>query len=394
MKFSFLFVIIAVVGIVAISGCTQQGAPVTTKSPTTTSVSSPTPSSLTTPTQTTTAGLSLTSSAFSHNGDIPVKYTCDGGDVSPPLKISGVPATAKSLALIVDDPDAVDVAGKVWDHWVVFNIDPSTIEIGENQKVGTPGSTSSGISKYEGPCPPAQHSYSFRLYTLDKTLDLQEGATKTQVESAMQGSILAQTELIGKYGGGTSPSPTSTGFDSTPFISSSKLSPSNPGVNETFILELTAEDDQSVRQFTWTSSKPLLQGQTGYFDCGLQKTCTAKLELAALEQGDQKITVYAVDSFGKQSSESNFNLNVGPPRVAGSLTPTASPTNTTSPTTSVTTAPEDGCNSNSDCGYKQRCSAGSCIDVDCTTDSQCSGCKRCSSYSCVSCGKGPYGCYC
>ncbi len=395
MKLSLLFVILAVAGVVAISGCTQQGIPVTTKSPTTTSASSsPTSSSVTSPTQTTT-GLSLTSSAFSSNGNIPVKYTCDGEDASPPLQVSGVPSTAKSLVLLVDDPDAVGVAGKVWDHWVVFNIDPSTREIGENQKVGTSGSTSSGNSKYEGPCPPAQHSYSFRLYALSKTLDLQEGATKDQVESAIQGSILAQTELIGKYGGGTSPSPTGTGFDSSPYISSSRLSPSNPGVNETFTLELTAQDDQGVRELTWTSTKPLLQGQTGYFDCNLQKTCTTKLELSALEQGEQKITVYAADSSGQKSPESPFNLNVGPLNTAKTTTPTTSPTTTTSPSASPTTSVSTSeCSSNSDCGYKQRCSAGNCIDVECTTDSQCSGCKRCSYNSCVSCGKGPYGCYC
>ena len=199
MKFSFLFVIIAVVGIVAISGCTQQGLPGATKSPTTTSVSSPTQTAVSSPV----SGLSLTSSAFSHNGNIPVKYTCDGQDTSLPLQISGVPDAAKSLALIVDDPDAIGVAGKVWDHWVVFNINPSTREILEGQAIGTLGLTSSGSKKYEGPCPPAQHSYSFRLYALDKALDLQEGATKSQVESAMQGSILAQKELIGKYSGGT-----------------------------------------------------------------------------------------------------------------------------------------------------------------------------------------------
>ena len=292
------------------------------------------------------------------------------------------------MEFLRNDPDAVSVAGKVWDHWVVFNIDPSVREIGENQNIGTLGSTSSQSKKYEGPCPPAQHSYSFRLYALDKTLDLQEGATKSQVESAIQGSILAQTELIGKYAPERA-APTGS-YDSPPSISSSKLSPSNPGVNETFTIELTVQDDQGVRELTWASTKPLLQGQTGYFDCSLQKTCTTKLELAALEQ---KVTVYAADSSGQKSPESPFNLNVGPPR-AKSTTPTTSPTSTTSPISSVTTAPAEGCNSNSDCDYKQRCSAGSCIDVDCTTDSQCSGCKRWSSYSCVSCGKGPYGCYC
>ncbi|GEM_PF-275196 len=385
MKLSFLFVIIAVVGVVAISGCTQQVSPSATKSPTTTSVSSPAQTSVSPPL----SSLSLTSSAFSHNGNIPVKYTCDGQDVNPPLQISGIPTKTKSLVLIMDDPDAVSVAGKVWDHWVVFNIDPSTKEIKEGQTIGTLGSTSSGSKKYEGPCPPQQHSYSFRLYALDKTLDLQDGATKAQVESAMQGSILVQTELIGKYGGGTV-----TPFDIPPLISSSGVTPSNPSAGENFTVDIKAQDDMGIKQFSWESSKKLNLGQSGSFDCSLQKTCSTEWKFSALEEGEQKVTVYVTDSSGQQS-KSDFNINVGPPRPIKSTTPTASPINTTSPNARpTTTATASGCSSNSDCGYKQRCSAGNCIDVQCTTDSQCSGCKRCSSYSCVSCGSGPYGCYC
>jgi len=146
--------------------------------------------------------LSLSSPAFAHQGRIPVKHTCDGEEVSPPLSISSVPSGAKSLVLIMDDPeDAVDVVGYAWDHWVLFNIDPETSFIAEGQTKGTEGSGSSGIIGYEGSCPPEgrDHSYSFRLYALNRTLNLQRGVTKSDVLNAMSGSILEQTELRGRY---------------------------------------------------------------------------------------------------------------------------------------------------------------------------------------------------
>ena len=145
--------------------------------------------------------LTLTSSAFEHNGKIPSKYTCDAENINPPLTISGVPEGAQSLVLIMDDPDAVKPAGKVWDHWIVFNIPPTMTEISEGMEPeGVHGVGTGGNSDYRGPCPPdAEHRYFFKLYTLDTTLNLSEGVTKKQVEQAMEGHILDQTELVGLY---------------------------------------------------------------------------------------------------------------------------------------------------------------------------------------------------
>ncbi len=148
------------------------------------------------------AQLSLTSSAFSNNGAIPNKYSCNGGDVIPPLQFTGVPQNTQSLALIMDDPDAVPVVGFVYVHWVVFDIPAMATEIPEGMQIGILGSAGSGEKRYEGPCPPPgeTHTYSFRLYALDNAPQLQEGATKQEVETAMQNHILAQAELKGTYG--------------------------------------------------------------------------------------------------------------------------------------------------------------------------------------------------
>lgn len=145
--------------------------------------------------------MKLTSPVFVHNGKIPPKYTCDGLDINPPLLISDVPKKAKSLVLIMDDPDAVKPAGKVWDHWIVWNIPPRTKEIKEGNSVkGVHGKGTSGRTGYKGPCPPdAEHRYYFKLYALDTLLDIPAGSTKAEVESAMTGNILEQTELIGLY---------------------------------------------------------------------------------------------------------------------------------------------------------------------------------------------------
>lgn len=142
--------------------------------------------------------MQMTSSAFQHNSAMPSEFTCDGENINPPLSITDVPANAKSLVLIVDDPDAV--VG-VWDHWVVFNVNPLINEIKQNtQPQGTPGKNSGGRNSYQGPCPPSgTHRYFFKLYALDATLNLPEGSTKKQVESAMQGHILAKAELVGLY---------------------------------------------------------------------------------------------------------------------------------------------------------------------------------------------------
>lgn len=145
--------------------------------------------------------MKIKSSAFEENGIIPKKYTCDGEDVNPPLSFEDIPEETKSLALIVDDPDA---PAKVWTHWVVFNIPPTTTEIGENSvpEGAIQGKNDFGKVEYGGPCPPPgpAHRYRFKIYGLDIELDLEEGASKQAVEQAMEGHILAQGILVGKYG--------------------------------------------------------------------------------------------------------------------------------------------------------------------------------------------------
>jgi Raf kinase inhibitor-like YbhB/YbcL family protein len=142
------------------------------------------------------ARLNITSSAFNEGGRIPIKYTCDGDNVNPPLTIEGVPPETKSLVLIVDDPDA---PGGTWDHWVVWDIPPIT-EILENSVPGTQGMNDSKRQRYSGPCPPpGTHRYFFKVYALDTTLGLDTSSTKTDVEEAMKGHILAQGQLIGLY---------------------------------------------------------------------------------------------------------------------------------------------------------------------------------------------------
>jgi hypothetical protein len=141
--------------------------------------------------------MQLTSPDFQHNGNVPAKFTCQGDDLSPTLEISGVPAGAKSLALIVDDPDAP--MGN-WDHWIVFNIDPAVQVIKEDTAPGTLGWNDFGRVEWGGPCPPSgTHRYFFKLYALDVMLDLKPRVKKKDVERAMQGHILDKAELIGKY---------------------------------------------------------------------------------------------------------------------------------------------------------------------------------------------------
>ncbi len=146
--------------------------------------------------------MNIRSTAFEHEGKIPSKYTCDGDDISPPLFFSDIPKNAKSLVLIMEDPDVpmyIRPDG-MWDHWVLFNIPPETTEIGTGQQTGTPGITTSNKLKYGGPCPPdREHRYYFKLFALDTKLDLKEGATKKQVLEAIKGHILAEAILMGKY---------------------------------------------------------------------------------------------------------------------------------------------------------------------------------------------------
>jgi len=144
--------------------------------------------------------MKIESPSFSNNEMIPPNYTCDGANVNPPLMISGAPEDAKSLVLIVDDPDA---PSKTWVHWTIWNIDPDTKEILENgiPQGAVEGMTDFGIPGYGGPCPPSRiHHYFFKLYALDITLDLSSSASAVNIQEAMQGHILDSAELIGIYG--------------------------------------------------------------------------------------------------------------------------------------------------------------------------------------------------
>jgi len=146
--------------------------------------------------------MELTSDAFENGGQIPSEYTCDGENISPPLAISDIPENTKSLVLIMDDPDAVKPAGKVWDHWVVWNIPENTEVIEENSipENSIQGLTSFENNKYGGPCPPdGEHMYLFKLYALDVELDIPETSTKLEVENAMKDHIIETSELIGRY---------------------------------------------------------------------------------------------------------------------------------------------------------------------------------------------------
>ncbi len=153
--------------------------------------------------------LELNSSAFGQFADIPSKYTCEGGDQSPPLAWSGVPAGTKSLALIVDDPDAPDPAAPrmTWVHWVLYNIPPDATELGEAMSRvpellagAREGRNDWNLEGYGGPCPPiGRHRYFHKLYALDTVLPVLSPATKTTLERAMRGHILAQCELVGYY---------------------------------------------------------------------------------------------------------------------------------------------------------------------------------------------------
>lgn len=138
-------------------------------------------------------------SVFAHNENIPSKYTCDGEDSAPELIISEVPSNAKSLVLIVDDPDA---PMGTWVHWVLYNIPTNTTKIdAQNLPQGVKqGMTDFGRIGWGGPCPPSgTHRYFFKLYAIDKNLDLPEGVTKKQIENEIRNNIIEKTELIGLY---------------------------------------------------------------------------------------------------------------------------------------------------------------------------------------------------
>jgi Raf kinase inhibitor-like YbhB/YbcL family protein len=144
------------------------------------------------------ARMKITSSAFQEGGNIPSRFTCDGSDTSPPLQITGIPSEAKSLVLIADDPDA---PSGLFTHWLVWNIPPQTDSIAEGSAPkGVQGNNDFGKSGYRGPCPPpGTHRYSFKIFALDRELDLHAGAKRSQVDAAMKGHAIAQGELVGRY---------------------------------------------------------------------------------------------------------------------------------------------------------------------------------------------------
>ncbi len=146
--------------------------------------------------------LGLASPAFEDGGEIPRRYGFDGENVNPPLSVSGVPGGAGSLALVVDDPDAVEPAGEVWLHWLVWNVDPSRTEIPEgwDPEGAVQGTNDFDERGYGGPAPPdEEHTYRFKLYAVGSTLGLSGSADKRDVGAAMQGDVLAQTQLTGTF---------------------------------------------------------------------------------------------------------------------------------------------------------------------------------------------------
>jgi Raf kinase inhibitor-like YbhB/YbcL family protein len=152
--------------------------------------------------------LSVRSPKFEHKAEIPVEHTCEGKDASPRLEWSGIPDGTKSLALIVDDPDAPDPKApqRTWVHWVLYNIPPNANGLPEDAKAGAlPPGTQEGLNDwnrtgYGGPCPPiGRHRYFFKLYALDRELAGLARPHKAELERAMAGHILAQAELLGTY---------------------------------------------------------------------------------------------------------------------------------------------------------------------------------------------------
>ena len=141
-------------------------------------------------------GLKIRSVAFSHGGYIPPRYTCEGENVNPPLEISDIPENTKTLALIVEDPDA---PRGVYDHWIAWNIPPNEA-IEENSRPGISGKNSFGNTGYGGPCPPSgSHRYFFKVYALDSDLNIRAGSDKKTLQEAMKDHVLGSGELMGHY---------------------------------------------------------------------------------------------------------------------------------------------------------------------------------------------------
>lgn len=140
--------------------------------------------------------LTVKSPAFENNQSIPSKYTCDGSNINPALSIKDIPKESKSLALVIDDPDAPK---GTFDHWIMWNI-PVKEMIEENSAPGAQGKNGKGENKYYGPCPPSgTHHYHFHVYALDTKLDLPVNTDKNALLKAMEGHIIGQGELIGTY---------------------------------------------------------------------------------------------------------------------------------------------------------------------------------------------------
>lgn len=154
------------------------------------------------------AALALSSAAFAPGGSIPARHSCEGGDVSPALAWSGVPDGARSLVLVVDDPDAPDPRNPqtTWVHWVLYDIPPGAGGLPEGAGAGTlPPGTRQGLNDWErtgygGPCPPVgRHRYFHKLYALDTTLPSLGTPTRAELERAMEGHVVARAELVGTY---------------------------------------------------------------------------------------------------------------------------------------------------------------------------------------------------
>jgi len=148
--------------------------------------------------------LTISSSAFANGGMIPSQYTCDGANISPPVQWSGLRAAAKTFAIVVDDPDA---PAKTWVHWVVYDLPANTTQltenIGQGKTLGSGGKQGTSDFKkigYGGPCPPGgTHRYFFKLYAVDIETSLPPGATKDELLKAIEGHVVGQGELVGKY---------------------------------------------------------------------------------------------------------------------------------------------------------------------------------------------------
>ena len=155
-----------------------------------------------------TMSLTITSIAFTNGGEIPTRYTCQGKDISPPLDWRGVPENARSLVLIIDDPDAPDPRAPrmTWVHWVLYNLPPDMVGLPEGiSPDDLPPGAGQGMNSwnrtgYGGPCPPiGRHRYFHKLYVLDTVLDLPGKPTSTALQAAMQGHVIGQAELVGTY---------------------------------------------------------------------------------------------------------------------------------------------------------------------------------------------------